>query len=143
MPVRAFTLFVATIPVPASPSGGHRGIPAFNVPSGSKSPAPSSVRTPACSPARRGRGRISLIFHGTTGLKSFGQNSPAYPYNSFLFLRQQEHSRRIIHTQYPFSGKHPVHIACQRGDVFNIFYMSFSVQHRLIQMSDTPALGIG
>ena len=27
-PVRCFTLLVATIPVPASPSGGHMGIPA-------------------------------------------------------------------------------------------------------------------
>ncbi len=27
-PVRTATLFVATIPVPASPSGGHIGIPA-------------------------------------------------------------------------------------------------------------------
>ena len=28
-PVRCFTALVATIPVPASPSGGHTGIPAF------------------------------------------------------------------------------------------------------------------
>ena len=46
-PVRWRTLFVATIPVPASPSGGHIGIPAFSFPLTSRSFAPSSVRTPA------------------------------------------------------------------------------------------------
>ena len=40
-PVRCATLLVATIPVPASPSGGHTGIPAFSVPDTSRSLAPS------------------------------------------------------------------------------------------------------
>ena len=34
-PVRLATLFVATIPVPASPSGGQIGIPGFRFPVGS------------------------------------------------------------------------------------------------------------
>ena len=46
-PVRFATLFVATIPVPASPSGGHMGIPAWSLPVASKSFAPSLVRVPA------------------------------------------------------------------------------------------------
>ena len=45
-PVRSATLFVATMPVPASPSGGQSGIPAWSCPVGSSSLAPSSVSTP-------------------------------------------------------------------------------------------------
>ena len=63
LPVRTATLFVATIPVPASPSGGHIGIPAFSLPVTSRSFAPSSVRTPASSPATRAFGIISRSFH--------------------------------------------------------------------------------
>ena len=63
LPVRTFTLLVATIPVPASPAGGHIKIPAFNVPVGSKSFAPASVKVPALSPATNTFGRISSIFH--------------------------------------------------------------------------------
>ena len=51
--VRCATLFVATIPVPASPSGGQSGIPASRLPVGSSFFAPSSVRIPAASPATR------------------------------------------------------------------------------------------
>ena len=135
MPVRAFYAVCCNHPCSRISFRGHRGIPAFNVPSGSKSPAPSSVRTPACSPARRGRGRISLIFHGNDRSEIFLVKTVQHiRIIVSCFCVNRKHSRRIIHTQYPFSGKHPVHIACQRGDVFNIFYMSFSVQHRLIQM---------
>ena len=40
------------------------GMPAFRFPLGSSSFAPSSVRTPACSPADNTFGRISVSFHG-------------------------------------------------------------------------------
>ena len=63
-PVRAFTLLVATIPVPASPSGGHIGTPASSVPVGSSIFAPASVRTPAFSPAVSDFGKISFKVHG-------------------------------------------------------------------------------
>ena len=36
LPVRCFTALVATIPVPASPSGGQSGMPAFRCPDGSR-----------------------------------------------------------------------------------------------------------
>ena len=51
LPVLTATLLVATIPVPASPSGGHRGQPACRVPVGSNSFAPFSVKVPATLPA--------------------------------------------------------------------------------------------
>ncbi|CUQ64112.1 Uncharacterised protein [Segatella copri] len=53
---------VATIPVPASPSGGQSGVPAWSVPDGSSFFAPSSVNTPASSPAFSTSGRMSRIF---------------------------------------------------------------------------------
>ena len=51
LPVRLATELVATIPVPASPSGGQNGTPAFRAPVGSSSAAPSAVRSPAAAPA--------------------------------------------------------------------------------------------
>ncbi len=53
LPVLGVIELVATIPVPASPSGGQNGIPAFSVPVSSKSKAPPSVSLPAFSPAVR------------------------------------------------------------------------------------------
>ena len=41
LPVRGATELVATIPVPASPSGGHIGAPGRRAPVGSSSRAPS------------------------------------------------------------------------------------------------------
>ena len=64
LPVRAATLFVATMPVPASPSGGASGIPAFSAPVGSRMRAPSSVSAPASAPAGRTSGSRSSSFHG-------------------------------------------------------------------------------
>ena len=64
LPVPSLTELVAVIPVPASPSGGQSGIPASSSPVGSSSFAPSSVRTPAFSPAFRTFGRIWRNFHG-------------------------------------------------------------------------------
>ena len=46
-PVLSRTLFVAAMPVPASPSGGQRGQPGSRSPSGSSSAAPSEVSLPA------------------------------------------------------------------------------------------------
>jgi hypothetical protein len=60
LPVRTDTLFVATIPVPASPSGGQRGTPAFNFPVGSSNCAPFSVSTPAFSPAIKTLGSMAV-----------------------------------------------------------------------------------
>ena len=52
-PVRGATELVATMPVPASPSGGHIRAPGRSRPVGSSSFAPASVSSPAGSPASR------------------------------------------------------------------------------------------
>jgi hypothetical protein len=61
-PERGRTAFVATMPVPASPSGGHRGMPAESAPEGSSSFAPAAVSFPAGWPAGRTAGRMSRSF---------------------------------------------------------------------------------
>ena len=58
-PVPAATAFVAVIPVPASPSGGAKGIPADSFPP--RSSDPFSVSLPASFPAVSTEGRRSLI----------------------------------------------------------------------------------
>lgn len=63
-PVLTAKLLVATIPVPASPSGGQASAPALSSPDGSINFAPSSVKFPACSPATKVFGRISFKLHG-------------------------------------------------------------------------------
>ena len=61
-PVLFRTLFVATIPVPASPSGGQSKIPDSKFPLISRSLAPSCVNIPARSPDCNTFGKISSIF---------------------------------------------------------------------------------
>src|SRR5699024_4684383 len=57
LPVCSATLFVATIPVPASPSGGHNGTPDSSKPVGSSNFTPSSVKYPAFAPASNTSGK--------------------------------------------------------------------------------------
>ena len=65
LPVRCAIAFVAIMPVPASPSGGHIAIPGWSAPVGSMSAAPSGVSAPAFSPARSTVGSTSRRRHGT------------------------------------------------------------------------------
>src|SRR5207302_874170 len=53
------------VPVPASPSGGHRGIPAGSLPDGSRRFAPSAVSLPASRPAGMTSGRMSRSLQGS------------------------------------------------------------------------------
>ena len=64
LPVRGATELVATMPVPASPSEGAKGMPAFRRPLSSRRAAPASVRYPAVSPAVRIFGNRSFVFQG-------------------------------------------------------------------------------
>ena len=76
-PLLTLMLFVATIPVPASPSGGQSGMPGTRCPSKSKIFAPSKVNFPASLPT-------SIIFGNkpsTFLLKPYCLN------NSFTFFR--------------------------------------------------------
>ena len=71
LPVPCLTLFVAVMPVPASPSGGQSIHPGFRIPEGSRSRAPSLVRYPASSPATRISGRSCLIFQLISEVRLF------------------------------------------------------------------------
>ncbi len=59
LPVRGATEHVATMPVPASPSGGHSGMPGCSAPDGSSSARPPRVRRPASRPATSTSGSSS------------------------------------------------------------------------------------
>ncbi len=61
-PVRCFTLLVATIPVPASPSGGHTEFTRLSFPS--HQGIGFFCQVPASCPATRTSGIISRNFHG-------------------------------------------------------------------------------
>ena len=65
LPVRCAIAFVAIMPVPASPSGGHSAIPGWRAPVGSMSAAPSGVSVPASWPALSTVGSTSRRRHGT------------------------------------------------------------------------------
>ena len=83
-PVLGETLLVAAMPVPASPSGGQKGTPGRKAPVGSRSLAPSSVSSPAGSPASRTWGSTCSSFQGRRSRSSrpsnwesiFEQNRP-------------------------------------------------------------------
>lgn len=62
LPVRGATALVATIPVPASPSGGAKGRPTGSRPF--IQAEPSAVSRPASCPASRTRGSTSRMFQG-------------------------------------------------------------------------------
>ena len=79
LPVLAATELVATIPVPASPSGGQSGIPAESFPDASRSFAPASVRVPALAPAETTLGRRFSNFHGIPFLATTSSNLAIIP----------------------------------------------------------------
>ena len=62
LPVLGATAFVAVMPVPASPSGGQKGMPAGRRPP--RYSLPLSVSLPASSPAILTTGRTLRTFHG-------------------------------------------------------------------------------
>ncbi len=64
-PVFGDTLFVAAMPVPASPSGGASSAPGSSSPLGSSIIAPPLDSLPASPPADTGSGSMSRIFHGS------------------------------------------------------------------------------
>ena len=81
LPVRGATLLVAAMPVPASPSGGQRGMPGSSAPVGSSSRAPSGVRVPAGSPAISTRGRSPPRRTGTSWALSRPSNCSSIPWS--------------------------------------------------------------
>ena len=83
LPVRGSTLFVAAIPVPASPSGGQTGTPGRSVPVGSRNFAPSAVSAASLAPALSTPGRTSSSFPenplSASSLSTFAMYSALYP----------------------------------------------------------------
>ena len=126
--VRCLTALVATMPVPASPSGGQTGIPAFKWPDTSSLLAPSGVRNPAFSPAGKTLGRISVSFPGVS-------------FRSYQLVELGYHSGRIflvagsmgsIPDASPMPRTFltcnlPMNETCKSGQIVNVTYVLFIV----------------
>ena len=78
LPVRAATAFVATMPVPASPSGGAMSAPGLRTPVGSMRRAPSSVSRPAAAPAGRTSGS-SAARSAPDAARYFSRRAASHP----------------------------------------------------------------
>ncbi len=121
LPVRSATLLVATMPVPASPSGGQSGMPACSSPAGVEQ---------LCAFFGQNAG-------GIPGEQDFGQDVLEFPREVFrcdAFVEQpdhafiiivglavdREHARGFAHAQHLLPGQLPVDIARQRGQMVDV-----------------------
>src|SRR5918997_736739 len=115
LPVRGATELVATMPVPASPSGGHIGMPGSSRPLGSSCFAPAGVSSPAGPPD-----------HG----QQIGQGQVGAGLGSELVEPAQlrrvvitgggvdgEHAAGVADAQNLLSGELPVDVAGQRREM--------------------------
>src|SRR4051794_27423312 len=140
LPVRGATELVATIPVPASPSGGQSGMPGRSRPVGSSSVAPASVSSPAVRPATAIRGsragggspRRGGLAGGRAGAGERGQRGgggqppPGRGGRGVDRARRgggvpagvavdREHAAGVADAEDLLAGEPPVHVAGQGG----------------------------
>ncbi len=130
------TEFVAVIPVPASPSGGQKGMPLSSSPDGSRRSAPSGVSLPASSPAVRTSGNILKMSIPVRELNFF----------DIMIVVQSgavdgEHSGSFPDTDYMSSCKQKVDVAGKSRQLLYPGNMFLFIQYSLIEMCYRPALG--
>ena len=112
LPVRGATLFVATMPVPASPSGGqHCGQQLGQL-------TPEAVTGD----------------QSAAGLAHFGIIAAGGAVDG-------EHAAGITHAQHLLPGEPPMDIARQRCEKGQLAQMRLPIEKRLIEMRDAPPLG--
>ena len=114
LPVRGATALVAVMPVPASPSGGARGIPGQNVP------------------------QLPGIIPGGDKLIKLANHPIAVVAGSAV---DGEHPRSVSHTKNVDTCEHEVNVACKGGNVSDSGDMLLTIQNCLIQVCDAPSLG--
>ena len=137
-PVRGAMLFVATMPVPASPSGGHIGTPDRSVPLGSRRRAPSSVSRPAAAPAGHG-GQDVVEPPGL--LADAGQLVEPRRHRAVELAGREvdgEHAAGVTDAEHLLAGQLPVHVAGQRRQVRDAADVLLAVQDRLVDVGDAP-----
>ena len=118
LPVRGATELVATMPVPASPSGGHSGTPGCSVPVGSSRRAPSSVSSPAISPAVRMVGSSAgqpprQVAVGDQVVEG-GDHGGVVVAGGGV---DREHAARVADPEHLLAGQLPVDVPGQGGQV--------------------------
>ena len=141
---RGRTALVATMPVPASPSGGHSGMPAGSLPLGSISFAPSAVSRPAGRPAGRTLGEDVAELPAQLSRCDEGVE-PRHPRRvPVTGLRvDREHARGLAHPHPVLAGQPPVDVAGQRGEVSDPRHVRLLLEDRLVEVGDAPALRHG
>lgn len=141
LPVRGATLFVATMPVPASPSGGQNGMPGCSVPVGVEPLRPlDGQHTGVLACGQNGRQQFDKI-HGAALLVcqrvKFCEHCGIIPAGGAV---NREHAAGIAFAQHLAPGQLPVYIACQRGEKVQLRQVWLAVQHGLVQVCCAPPL---
>ena len=141
LPVRGVTEQVATMPVPASPSGGH-------------STAPGLQRAGRIEQARALGGQLARRARPATSTSgsSAARSSPGAgrrrarrsgaASSCVVVLRRgvdREHARRVAHAEHLAAGEPPVHVAGERRDEPHLGDVRLVVEHGLVQVGDRPA----
>ena len=143
-PERGRTALVATMPVPASPSGGHSGMPGdegarrveqlralgaerAGLAAGGQDGRQDVAELPA-QPARGDEGVEALHPRGVpvAGARVDGK-----------------HARRLADANRVLAGEAPVDVAGQRGEVGDPWHVRLLLQDRLVEVGDGPALRHG
>ena len=117
LPVRGATEHVATMPVPASPSGGHSAMPGRSPPVGSSSAAPSGVSSPARPAGDEHLGKE--VGHGHAGRalrRRAGRTARASGVVVVGGRVDREHPRGVADAEHLAPGEPPVHVAGERRD---------------------------
>ena len=139
LPVRGATELVATIPVPASPSGGQSGMPGRSRPVGSSSAAPASVSVPAGRPATAMAGSSSARVSSTPASAASWSNraSIVASYPPVVGV-DRDHAAGIPDAEDLLAGELPVHVAGQGRQVVEPTDVVLAVQDRLVEVRDAP-----
>ena len=141
LPDRGRTAFVATIPVPASPSGGHSGTPGGSRPEGSSSLRPIGGQRSGVAPGRQDGGQDV-------------PQLPAQPACRDVLVEPRdarrvpvtrrgvdgEHARRLADAHHVLAREPPVDVAREGGEVRDPGDVRLPLEDRLVEVGDAPAL---
>lgn len=142
--VRGRTLFVATIPVPASPSGGHTSAPGSKPPEGSSSRVPAGVSVPAGRPAQDSGQEVLQRARRTCGAVALHQviDHAQHPLVVGAGGRvDREHARGIANSEDVLAGQAEVNPTGQGGQAHHSREVAFTVEMGLVVVGHGPPLG--
>ena len=136
-PVRGATALVATMPVPASPSGGQKMAPGCNAVLGSRRAAPSAVSAPAGCPATSDLGQqVAQRRHLTVNQPVVASEEVGVVVAGGRIDR--EHPRGVTDPEHPQTREFLVHVTGKGGDMLNLRHMRLGVSHGLVQVRNRP-----